>query len=141
MWRKLKEVKVPEQAKAANVAGIVWSKALDFVAPKRLYRLQVQAGGKWKAQGQSAECTADGYPRDIARSADPLVAAAPLGCLIAKIGGSTADNTGTIFAVGRYCVFQIEEAKAGPLYLGANDVSLYMDQVEAQLTVEIEVAL
>jgi hypothetical protein len=136
LWRRLKDVKVPAGP------GMAWTPALDFVAPKRLYRLEVQPGGKWKLKDQAAECTADGYGRDVARGAStPVVADAPIGALIAKVGGSTADNTGQLFAVGRYCVFQVEDAKAGPLYLGANDVALLMTAVDGQLTVEVSIAL
>ncbi|MBS1859536.1 MAG: hypothetical protein JST11_29455 [Acidobacteria bacterium] len=139
LWRKLKEVKVPEVAKAAAAPGTAWTIGLDFVAPKRLYRLQL-VSGRWKLKEQAADCAADGYPRTVTRGAALLAPDAPVGCLLAKVGGSTADNAGLIFAAGRYCVFQVEEAKAGPLYLGTNDVAAFMDEVENQLTVEIAVA-
>jgi hypothetical protein len=140
LWRKLKEVKVPEVAKTAAAPGTAWTVGLDFVAPKRLYRLQVLSG-RWKLKDQAADCPPDGYPSQVARGAALPAPDSPVGCLLAKIGGSTADNAGLIFAAGRYCVFQVEEAKAGPLYLGANDVAAFMDAVESQLTVEIAVAL
>jgi hypothetical protein len=139
LWRKLKEVMVPE------LPGASWSVALDYVEPKRFYRVKVQAGGQWRLKGQPADCSADGYPRDVIRASggSPLVADAPLGCLIAKVGGSTADNTGLLFAAGRFSVFQVDEGKAGPLYLGVNDLPIYMSDVQsaAQVKVDIEVAL
>ncbi len=140
LWRKLKEVKVPEKAKTAEAPGTVWTIGLDFAAPKRLYRLHV-TDGRWKLKDQAADCPADGYPSAVTRGAALLAADSPVGCLVAKVGGGTADRSGVIFAAGRYCVFQVEDAKAGPLYLGANDVAAFLDQVEGQLTVEIAVAL
>jgi hypothetical protein len=105
LWRKLKDVTVPAQPKTATASGTAWTAALDFVAAKRLYRLQVQAAGKWKLKDQTADCTADGYTRDVVRAATPLlIPESPLGALIAKIGGGTADNTGLIFAA--HCIWE-----------------------------------
>jgi hypothetical protein len=135
IWRKFKDVKVPEPQDAA------WTPALDYIIPKRLYRLQAKAAGKWTLDG-GTECTADGYDSGPPRNGDPVYSGSPFGALIAKVGGSTADHSGTIFGVGRYCVFQIaDEAKTGPLYLGANDLPPAMSKVTGQLEVEIEIAL
>jgi hypothetical protein len=45
---------------------------------------------------------------------------APIGSLIAKIGGSTASSEGTLFSVGSFAVHRFAEAESGPLYLGMN---------------------
>jgi hypothetical protein len=141
LWRKLKTIKVPEFSKTNQAPGAVWSIGLDSVTPKRLHRLSAKAGAKWKLKDRPDDCSADGYPRDIVRPTSSLIPDAPLGCLVGKIGGSTADNTGTLFAVGRYCVFQIDETKTGPLFLGVNDVPEFMGEVDGQMDVDLEVAL
>jgi hypothetical protein len=137
IWRKLKEVKVPNPQDAA------WTPVLDYLIPKRLYRLHVkETANAWRLDGMATTCTADGTDFGAGRSADPIYRDARFGALIGKIGGSTADHTGVIFGVGRYCVYQVsEEAKAGPLYLGANDLPVLMPKVTGQLEVEIDIAL
>lgn len=137
IWRKLKDVKVPDPQDAA------WTPALDYLIPKRLYRLHVkETANSWKLDGMTTTCTVDGTDLGAARSGDPIYRDSPFGALVGKVGGSTADHTGVIFGVGRYCVYQVsEEAKAGPLYLGVNDLSVLMSKVSGQIDVEIDIAL
>ncbi len=137
IWRKLKEVELPDPQDAA------WTPALDYLIAKRLYRLRVKGeADRWQLEGMTAPCTVDGTDFNAARSTEPICPGSPFGALIGKIGGSTADNAGVIFGVGRYCVYQVtEEAKAGPLYLGANDLSVLMSKVNGKVMVEIEIAL
>ena len=136
IWRKLTVVKVPEPQATA------WTPALDFLISKRLYRLQVKLGSKWTLLDATTDCTADGYDNAPPRNGDPICIAAPFGALIAKVGGSTADKGGTIFGVGRYCIYRVaDDANAGPLYLGANDLPAAMSKIQGQIEVEIEIAL
>ena len=46
-----------------------------------------------------------------------------------------------VFAVGRYCVFTVDAAKTGSLYLGVNDTPKAAVQARGQLTVKLSVAL
>jgi hypothetical protein len=137
IWRKLKTVKVPDPQTVA------WTPALDFLIPNRLYRFQVEHTSRWKSDGAAGECSADGYDNNgPQRNGDPLCITSPFGALIAKIGGSSADKSGTIFGVGRHCVCQISDiAKLGPVYFGINDVAAAMTKVKGQLEVAIEIAL
>jgi len=59
-----------------------------------------------------------------------LVSSAPRGALIARIGGSTADQVAdaattpparVIFSIGRKCVFMVPDKPAGSLFLGVNE--------------------
>lgn len=144
IWRSVRVLKVPE------FQGAIWTPALDSLMPKRLYRFRVKEGSTWKLDGATAACSSDGYDQPPQRSTDPICNTAPFGALIAKIGGGTADKiepstaakTGTIFGVGRYCVFQIsDDTKVGPVYLGANDVLSGMTKIQGQIEVEVEIAL
>jgi hypothetical protein len=136
VWRKLKTVKTPDPS------GVVWTPALDYLVPKRMYRLQTKNTSQWTLDGANAACNADGYDAGPPRNGNPLCSGSPFGALIAKIGGGTADSAGTIFAVGRYCVFQIvDDSKNGPLYLGANDIPGGMSKITGQIEVEVEIAL
>lgn len=94
----------------------------------------------WQPEG-TKECTADG---ETALDRTVLLATAPAGALIAKIGGSSADTTVDkvpLFAVGRHCVFTVEAGKAGTLYLGVNDAVGSMARLTGHLTVKLWEAL
>jgi len=148
-WRLLKLLtdKIPERA------GCGWTPVFDYLTPGKMYRLQVparDATGATKAdqtwEPESAgSCTADGNPATD-RGTGLLLASAAVGALIAKIGGSTADLTvdkdkAVLFAVGRHCVFTVDPAKGGTLYLGVNDSAGSIFHVKGQLTVELWEAL
>ena len=145
-WTPVKSVKVPEDETTA------WTPALDSVAPNRLYRLKVTSG-KWKVDG--TETSADGLFSATNQSQDLICKNAPFGALVAKLGGGTADASGTVFAVGRYCVYaaptdgkpadakppdaKAPDLKASPLFLGANIPTNSSKKVEGVLTVDIEI--
>ena len=147
-WREVATAKVPENE------GCVWTPVLDYLTPGRTYLLEVPqqpppAGGaaeaqKWRPES-AGECTADGGS-EVDRSEGLLVPGAAVGALIAKIGGGAADLTPdkdklAVFAVGRYCVFTVDAAKTGSLYLGVNDTPKAAVQARGQLTVKLSVAL
>jgi len=134
IWRKLKTITAPQPE------GSVWTPALDYLLAKRIYRLK--AKGTWTVGEAKKECGPDGIDTPEKRTQDLICNGSPFGSLIAKVGGSTADRTGFIFAVGRHCVFQIaEDAKTGPLFLGANDLAGILPIVTKQIEIEIEIAL
>lgn len=100
---------------------------------------------KWTPES-GTECTADGDP-SLQRSASLTMDICPVGALIGKIGGSTADivvdSTKVIlFSAGRHCVFSIADAaKTGSLYLSNNDSRDRVTNIEGQLEVTIFEAL
>jgi hypothetical protein len=110
--------------------------------------------GTWTPKGSHDACTADGYFSLEQQSGDPLpgvlpVGAAPRGALIARIGGSTADQGADsasppariVFSIGRKCIFTVPTAPAGSLFLGVNDAPAHMAEVTGQLFVNIFEAL
>jgi hypothetical protein len=99
----------------------------------------------------AGQCTADGKLSAQAPGTDKFVlAGAPSGCLIGRLGGSSVDMTadsGTspsriIFSVGRLCVLVVPDSvKGGALFLGANDTADGMASVMGQLEVNVYEAL
>jgi hypothetical protein len=157
-WRKIGTLAVPMQK------GCAWTPALDYLTPGRLYKVDVpsalrrteQASGTnqtatdeqtWTPESASP-CTADGDMMGLTRkNGAPPLPDVRVGALIARVGGSTADQAGekertVLFAVGRHCVFQAPEPpKVGTLYLGINDTPGSASRLEGRLEVEIWEAL
>lgn len=150
-WRELGKVKVPEAVTS------LWTKALDYVTPGKLYRIVVQpiaatppgmgtTPQTWTPESATTACTADGDP-SLARSDSVMLDTSPAGALVAKVGGSTADvqpdkDKLMVFSAGRHCVFSVADAaKAGSLYLGINDTVSSRAKVQGQLEVSIYEAL
>jgi hypothetical protein len=156
MWRKIvPELKVPE------AAGQPWTLALEVLTAGRIMKLEVVVDttrapperGEWTPKDFSAACKADGDFTGTARPnppvGTPLVASASLGALIARIGGSTADQTADggqnpariIFSVGRKCIFTVPTAPTGSLFLGVNDDPSRMTGLTGHLLVDIYEAI
>jgi len=149
-WREIKKVKVPDPEAS------VWTPALDYVTPGRLYLIAVEPRSmfgsppssgeqKWKPE-KLEQCTADGDPSRV-RVAPLTLDGCSVGALIGKIGGSTADIKVDpakliVFSAGRRCVFSVTDpAKTGGLYLGINDTVHSVTKVQGQLEVTLFEAL
>jgi hypothetical protein len=78
-------------------------------------------GPKWSYAAER-RCGADGDPKAPFNSATCLIADAPPGALIAKIGGSTAGKAdgAKLFIVGSYCVVELDDKTKGPLFMSMN---------------------
>lgn len=136
IWRPAATIKVPDPT------GAAWTPAIDYLAPNRLYRIRVKdKAATWTVEGAKNACGPDGL--DVPpRSGDPICVGSPFGALIAKIGGGSADRSGTIIPVGRYCVYRVvDPVKPGPLFFAVNDQFEWMTKVTGQIDVEIEVSL
>jgi hypothetical protein len=124
----------------AKPAQALWTPVLDYVTGPVV--LRITAEGSWRPAASLPPCGPDGlthwaFGRDFL-----LWKKAPLGALIAKIGGSVAgiDDSTDIFLVGSRGVLNLEKA-AGPLYLTINDAPSAFDDNDGALTVAIERAL
>ncbi len=130
-WRQIAKKKVP-----ANPTTGVWTNIVDYIQGPR--RLKFTAQGNWMFAKGSKQTTADG---DLSVTANPnamIVAAAPIGSLVGKIGGSTAGKAdGTTYVIGSYCVLDLTEAKGGAPFLTVNDeaVALANNQGEIEVTI------
>jgi hypothetical protein len=135
--------------------AVSWTPILDYAPPGKLLKIVVVEDpnanppviGKWRPKDFPADgCSADGdYENKQSTTGTPLVASAPRGALIGRIGGSTADQTPDantapnriLFAVGRYCVLMVPQSPAGALFLGVNDSPDRMGNVANNLYVNI----
>jgi|ERR1051326_4760873 hypothetical protein len=152
IWRKIvPELAIPEPGKQ-------WRMAVPLLTVGKVMRVQVvidtnrapPVPGTWTPAGFAAPCTADGdfdatARGQVAQSGTLLVASAPPGALIARIGGSTADQTPDTastpsritFSIGRECIFTVPTTPTGSLFLGVNDDPSRMADVAGQLIVDI----
>jgi len=134
---------------------------MDFVTPAKLMKIEVvidasanpPVTGKWKPADFQNDCSADGdfsgnEPVQKQGTA-AILSSAPLGALIARIGGSTADQSidtsatpnRVVFSIGRHCVFSVPTTPTGALYLGVNDTGPNMIRLTEALLVDVYEAL
>jgi hypothetical protein len=132
-WQKLITVKV-----AARPEGL-WNMVFPYVSGPRLLRITVIdndnngaiVSKKWKLEN-TEECGPDGSLRD--QQQQRLIATAPRGAMVGKVGGSTADLPDTsaaatggpyggrkVFASGSCTVVVLSNTDSGPLFLTIND--------------------
>jgi hypothetical protein len=151
-WRKTGGGKVPE------AKGVAWTQVVETVTPGKLLKILVKKVEKrgegttpvveaeWQPPVVASGCTADGVT--FATQPNVVLVGAPAGCLIGRIGGSTADMqadpvsvspaTRIMFAAGRFCVLSVPASfPGGALFLAANDSPDQMSKVEGQLEVEV----
>jgi hypothetical protein len=133
-WNKLDdkdEVTIP--AKPAN--GL-WTMVRTMVTGPQIIKLE--ATGEWRPVATMAPCTADGFQHWAFRRDGLLTGKAPIGALIAKIGGSniTAQDA-DIQVVGSLAVIVVQDKTSGPLYLTINDALGCFDDNSGELTVTI----
>lgn len=97
---------------------VLWVKIHDYVHGP--HKLKIEATGNWDYD-EDKSCGPDGRISEGFSDAN-LHKSALRGCLLAKIGGSAADNPGSdkLYAIGSYGVI-IPGESAGPLYVTMND--------------------
>lgn len=148
-WRKPKEPNT-FQIKAKPEDGL-WTKVLDFVAGPR--KLRFTASGDW-TYASGKDCNPGGT-RTVALSA--FIPSTPVGALICKIGGSSADGPPVssatamttpspvaaplIFTVGNFCTIEIADGTKGALFATMNDQLGAFDQHDKEITLVVEEAL
>ena len=134
-------------------AGLpMWTLAEDYIAgPVKLKIEAVDQDALWQ-YAPDQYCKAGGTTRnDLAA----ILPAAPIGALIAKVGGSSADfpppagaggQPGTLlagiklFAVGAYAVVEIKDTESGPLFLAMNDTLAGFPHHAGTMKVKISLA-
>jgi len=105
--------------------------------------LRVTAGGEWGSQAPTV-WGPDGDIASLGGGATLILAGAPLGALIGKVGGSSASlgptpppATGSpppaalgqdqAFLIGGTCVFAVPAGARGPLFIGFNTIRRPLD--------------
>lgn len=97
----------------------LWTVAREFIHGP--VRIRFEAEGTWKYSPDSS-CGADGDMLSMISSSQTILKNAPVGSLIAKIGGSSAGQTdGTLYLIGSFAVIEAGADVKGPLYLTIND--------------------
>jgi len=117
MWTRVAE-RIGVEAKPPSG---VWTKVCDYIGPKRLIKIEVVDDNESWEYSQGTGCGANG---DLTgNQTDRMIAGAPVGALIGKIGGSTAVNEAdnTLFVAGTLLVMRLKDTQEGPLYLTIND--------------------
>ncbi len=100
----------------------VWTLVNEYVDGGIVLKIEVTAKHPtWKYNPDSGgECGPDGDTGSLVLRSKCLLATAPVGAVIGKIGGSTAGAAdGTVFVVGHSCVVKVVDG--GPLYFSIND--------------------
>ncbi len=119
-WTHIGDYDIP-----AKPAGGLWTLVHEhFEGPCRL-KITVSPEQTWRfADEAEAQCGPDGNPVSHLPGSLCLNTNAPIGALVGKIGGSTADKTGVVdFVAGGFCVVVLDDAtKSGPLFLTINDL-------------------
>jgi hypothetical protein len=138
-----------EGAVPAKAVRGLWTLAVEYVDAPHKLRFNVpatrtekgaQAPNVW-TYAHDKTCSADGAARAPINSANCLLASAPPGALIGKIGGSIAGKAdGTLtFLIGSFCVYEFDDkAHGGPLYLAMNADPTGLLDATGFLSVEID---
>lgn len=113
-WQDAKEIEVEAQTTGA------WTLAEEYIRGPATLKIEAE-NTEWEyAHGK--KCTADGDLRSLLVSTNTIIPTAPVGSLIAKIGGSTAGfKDGHLYIIGRMSVLDIDQSTNGPLFLNIND--------------------
>jgi hypothetical protein len=134
-WRRIAAGNLSATTVSARPTGL-WTLVYDFVAGSQWLKITANPLGLWSyADSGRARCGPDGDPQAMLSPAVCLCKNAPVGALIAKIGGSTAGaDDGPVFAVGTSCVLRVPDG-GGPLYLTINDERAGMENNAGSLEI------
>jgi hypothetical protein len=115
----------------------LWTAVYEFITGT--IALRFTSKGEW-SYAPNRKCGPDGeislgLPQDV------MVPNAPIGALVAKIGGSSADKPDaskqTVFAVGSECVVVLDGKSSGTLFLTMNDEPTQFAGHDGAIQVEI----
>ncbi len=116
----------------------IWTRVIEYVSSPR--KLRFEASGDWQYSAAHT-CGPDGN-RNEGGIGELLVGSAPVGALVGKIGGSSADKGAVagsaVFIVGSFCV--IDVSNSGSLFLAMNDRIDRLDEHAGQIKVTIREA-
>jgi hypothetical protein len=134
-WTQIvKDLEVP-----AKPDGL-WTIACEFIQGPA--KLKITAEGIWQyADEDYALCGPDGNSVSYLSSSHCINVNAPVGALVGKIGGGTADVKGEVdFVVGRFCVLSVPQDKSGTLFLSINDLPSSLSDNSSSLKVQVYLA-
>ena len=115
----------------------LWTAVYEYITGT--IALQFKAKGEW-SYAPNQKCGPDGV-RSLGLLQDVLVPNAPIGALVCKIGGSSADKPDatkqTVFAVGSECIVVLDGKSSGTLFLTMNDELTQFAGHDGAIQVEI----
>jgi hypothetical protein len=115
----------------------LWTLVFEYIEGPT--RLKFKATGKW-CYAKDRECGPDG-DRNLGFPQEVLVPGAPLGALVCKIGGSTADKPDaakqTVFTVGSECVVSLDEKVKGIMFVTMNDAPSEFDAHDKEIELQV----
>ena len=116
----------------------IWTLVHEYVRAPALVEIEAN-GDEWEyAPGK--KCSANGDLGSTLRSQDAILPSAPVGALIAKVGGSTAGTTdGRLFVVGKKALLQLDQNTNGPLFLTINDQLSGLQNNDKSIKVKISI--
>jgi hypothetical protein len=125
-WQSLPAYEQPKSPTLVAVKGL-WLLVADLLLPKRM--IKIEASGSWSDLSEKENAVGPDGHLGLTLPADQLISSnAPVGALMGKIGGSTADRiTGTakrddgiiVLPLGTYCIIGPLD-KAAPLFVAVN---------------------
>lgn len=118
----------------------LWTLVREFVDGPAVMTIATTTDATWSyADSAKARCGPDGDSAAVLSRMKCLLPSAPVGALIGKFGGSTADvaaDKATMFVVGKFCVARVPDG-GGPLFLTINDESGGMENNSGSVEVEV----
>jgi hypothetical protein len=138
----------PKVFEVPSSAASLWTQIGPYIAgPVKLKIEVVDPAAVWQ-YSTDHWCRAGGTTRNDAAA---LLPGAPIGALVGKLGGSTADCPpppgpagpspmpagNRTFAVGTFAVIEVKAEESGPLFLGMNDTLAGFAQHAGALKVKI----
>lgn len=138
IWREV----VKDREVSARPEGGLWTVVIEYVTGPR--KLKIGARGHW-ALSASQRCGPDGDEMASGGVSGCLSDAAPRGCLIAKVGGGTADLKARVHAIGRFAIIELPDpgeasgatSPRGAFFLTMNDEPSAFQRHEGMLIVDI----
>jgi hypothetical protein len=129
-WMEKKDIEI-----SAKPSG-TWTWVYEYIKGPALIKFEA-SDAQWK-YASNKQCTADGDLRSMVNTQNCIVPGAPIGALVAKIGGGTAGTKdGRVFVVGQMCIVEIDQNTSGPILLTMNDELTGMANHEGSIKVSI----
>lgn len=116
----------------------IWTVAYEYVKGPALIQI-VANDDQWEyAPGKKS--TANGDLTSMLCPQDTILPSAPVGAMIAKVGGSTAGTSdGRLFVVGKSSLLQLDQNTGGPIFLTVNDELTGLQNNTGSIKVKISI--
>lgn len=132
-------VEVKDRVEICAKPDGIWTLAFEYVRSPALIHIEANDDEWQYAPGKKCSANGDLSPTTF-HPQDAILSSAPVGALIAKVGGSTAGTSdGRMFVVGKMCFLQLDLNASGPLFLTINDGLGGMQNNSGSIKVKISI--